>query len=248
VYPSLDDTEPESAFGVADGTLVADLAAYATTKALAGASDPEWRSGIKHDCARVMELERRDSGWVNGDGQVVDVEAEYLYPLFKSSDVARGRPRSARAVIVPQRRLGEDTMVLQDRAPKLWAYLSRYRSLLDGRRSSIYQGQPPFAVFGVGQYSFAPWKVAISGLYKRLCFTVLGPEARRPAMVDDTCYLLPFSSERDARRVARALGSDLAAEFFRARVFWDAKRPVNKSILQALDLHRLMRELGPCRT
>jgi hypothetical protein len=46
VYPSLDDTEPESAFGVADGTLVADLAAYATTKALAGASEPEWRSGI----------------------------------------------------------------------------------------------------------------------------------------------------------------------------------------------------------
>jgi hypothetical protein len=244
VYPSLDDNEPESAFGVADGTLVADLDAYTTTKALAGASDPEWRSGIKHDCARVMELERRGDGWVNGDGELVEVEPEYQYPLFKSSDVAQGRPRSDRSVIVPQRQLREDTTSLCARAPKLWAYLSRYRSLLDGRRSSIYRGQPPFAVFGVGQYSFAPWKVAISGLYKRMRFLVLGPEAHRPAMVDDTCYLLPFSSEEDARRAARALASDLAAEFFRARVFWDAKRPVNKAILQALDLRRLQLALG----
>jgi hypothetical protein len=126
--------------------------------------------------------------------------------------------------------------------------LDRYRNVLDGRKSSIYRGQPPFAVFGIGEYSFAPWKVAISGLYKRMRFTVLGPEGRRPAMVDDTCYLLPFPSEREARRAARALGSDLAAEFFRARVFWDAKRPVNKAVLQALDLRRLLRELGPRQT
>jgi hypothetical protein len=244
IHASLDDAEPEGAFGVADGTLVADMDAYASTRALAGSSDPAWRSGIKHDCARVMELERRGAAWVNGMGEVVDVEPGYHYSLLKSSDVANGRSCSDRSLIVPQRALGEDTTALRERAPKLWAYLSRHRDVLDGRKSSIYRGQPPFAVFGIGEYSFAPWKVAISGLYKRVRFCVVGPEERRPVMVDDTCYFLPFSNEPDARRAALALQSELAGQFFRGRVFWDAKRPINKAILQALDLDRLMHALG----
>lgn len=244
IHASLDDAEPEGAFGVEGGTLVADLAAYASTKALAGRSDPEWRSGIKHDCARVMELERRGSEWINGDGEVVDVEPEYCHPLFKSSDVANGRLGSTRSVIVTQRQLGESTAVLRERAPKLWAYLERHREFLDGRKSSIYRGQPPFAIFGVGDYSFAPWKVAISGLYKRLRFCVIGPERQMPAMVDDTCYFLPFSNEAEARVAARALESEPARLFFQGRIFWDAKRPINKAILQELDLSRLLRALG----
>ena len=112
------------------------------------------------------------------------------------------------------------------------------------RRSSIYRGQPPFAIFGVGEYSFAPWKVAISGLYKRVRFCIVGPEEGRPVMLDDTCYFLPFPNEPDARRAALALQSELAGQFFRGRVFWDAKRPINKAILQALDLRRLMHALG----
>jgi hypothetical protein len=31
-------------------------------------------------------------------------------------------------------------------------------------------------------------------------------------------------------------------ELFRARIFWDAKRPIAKDVLQRLDLRRLPRE------
>lgn len=245
VYPSLSAAAPERALGVVGGALVADLDAYTQTRGLAGASRPAWRSGIKHDCARVMELERRGSGWVNGvNGEVVDVEAEHRYPLLKGSDVVHGRSAARRAVIVPQRALGEDTTLLETRAPKLWAYLMRHRGMLDGRKSAIYRGQPPFAIFGVGEYSFAPWKVAISGLHKRVRFLVVGPWGDRPVMVDDTCYFLPFATEAEARRAASALSSELGETFFRGRVFWDAKRPISKSILQALDLDRLLVALG----
>ncbi len=240
VYASLEDTAPEAAFGMADGALVADLAAYRETQALAGASDPAWRSGIKHDCARVMELSLRGDAWVNGAGEVVDVEPGFRHPLFKGSDLANGRTRATRAVIVPQRLLGEDTTALRERAPRLWAYLSRHRDLFDARKSAVYRGQPPFAVFGVGPYTFAPWKVAVSGFSKRMRFCVLGPEGQQPAMVDDTCYFLPFASASEARRVARALEAEPARRFFQGRVFWDAKRPVNKGVLQALDLRKLM--------
>ncbi|XXY45053.1 class I SAM-dependent methyltransferase [Sorangium sp. So ce269] len=244
VYPSLEATCPESSFGVVDGTLVANPEAYSRTLSISGDCSPEWRSGLKHDCARVMELERRGDAWVNASGTPVDIEAEFRYPLLKSSDVANGRLSCERSVIVPQRALGEDTSTLRARAPKLWAYLSSHRDALAERKSSIYRGQPAFSIFGIGEYSFSPWKVAVSGLYKRLQFSVVGPHDGRPVMVDDTCYFLPFTKEEDARTVALALESELASEFFRGRVFWDAKRPISKSILQALDIQRLLVALG----
>ena len=94
-------------------------------------------------------------------------------------------------------------------------------------------------MFGIGAYSFAPWKVAISGMYKRSTFTVVGPHEGRAVVFDDTCYFLAFDDERSARRAATALMSRAASDFFRARIFWDAKRPITKSILQSLDLKAL---------
>jgi hypothetical protein len=245
VFASLEARVFETSIGVAGGALVADSASHDETRhlTLVGRTcDPEWRSGLKHDLARVMELVRREEGdggaWVNGLGEVVDVEDEIVFPLLKSSDVANGRTTPQRAVIVPQRALGDDTSRLPPRAR---AYLARHRGLFDARKSSIYRGRAPFAVFGVGAYSFAPWKVAVSGLYKRLAFVVVGPLRGRSVMLDDTCYFLPFDDERDARSAAAALASPLAERWFRGRVFWEDKRPIRKSLLQSLDLDALRR-------
>jgi len=233
----------ESALGVVDGVLVADAERFARTRHLAGTCAPEWRSGVKHDCARIMELERASAAapWRNGLGEVVDIEDELVHPLLKSSDVANERATPSRAMIVTQRSLGEDTAALRRSAPRAWRYLSQHRALLDARKSSIYEKQPPFAIFGIGSYSFAPWKVAISGLYKRSTFTVVGPHEGRPVVLDDTCYFLAFDDEAGARRAADALRSEAATDFFVSRIFWDAKRPITKGILQALDLQALLR-------
>ena len=243
VYARLDAAEPESSLGVVDGVLVADAERFVRTRHLAGDCDPEWRSGVKHDCARVMELARAAGDphgpWLNGLGERVDIESEVVHPLLKSSDVANDRAAPTRAMIVTQRSLGEDTRTLRARAPRAWRYLSRHRALLDARKSSIYDNQPPFAIFGIGPYSFAPWKVAVSGLYKRSTFTVVGPHEGRAVVLDDTCYFLAFDDERSARLAAAALRSDAARDFLGARIFWDAKRPITKSILQTLDLNAL---------
>jgi methylase of polypeptide subunit release factors len=248
IYASLDATKAESTFGITDGKIIADIDAYSRTRSLAGQSDPEWRSGLKHDCARIMELKNVAKEWRNGLDEIVDIEPRLLFPLLKSSDIANGRNTSMRAVIVPQQSLGEDTRLLEKSAPKLWRYLNKHAELLNGRKSSIYNGQPLFSIFGVGEYSFAPWKVAISGLYKRLRFCVVGPQKRRPVMLDDTCYFLPFSNEADAQKAAVALQSELAQDFFRGQIFWDAKRPISKAILQSLDLKRLLESVVAAST
>ncbi len=243
VHSSLDAAVPTSFVSFVDGVLVADLDAYRGSARLAGVSSPEWRSGLKHDCARVMELSHDGDAWKNGLGERVVIEEAFVFPMLKGSDLANGRLEPRRRVIVPQATLGQDTSGLRTRAPSAWAYLTAHGALLEARKSSIYRGRPAFSIFGVGEYAFAPWKVAISGLYKRLAFEVIGPYGGRPVLFDDTCYFLPFDTEVDARRAARVLASPSAREFFEARIFWDAKRPITKGVLQTLDLARLLREL-----
>jgi len=173
-------------------------------------------------------------------GEIVDIEDDYLFPLLKSSDIANGRLSATRQVILTQKALGEDTTHIRERAPKTWAYLNEHKFHFDARKSSIYKNQPPFAMFGVGPYTLAPWKVAISGMYKRLEFALLGPSNGRPILLDDTCYFAPFSSEKVAKAALDALRLPIVRDYFEARVFWDAKRPINKSLLQSLNLQALL--------
>lgn len=235
-YDRLDAPKPRRHLGVVDGQLVPDVPGYRRTRHLASTRPAPWRSGIKHDCAAVLELRPAPSGLVNGLGEPVDVEPDCLYPLLKSADVARGADRARRVLLLPQRRLGEDPATLARTAPRAWAYLDRHRARLDGRKSSIYTGRPPFSVFGVGDYSFAPYKVAIAGLYKRLTFTLVGPVGGRPVLLDDTCYFLAFDDRRAALAAHARLSSDDTRAFFEARIFWDAKRPITQALLRQLAL------------
>ncbi len=245
VFDGLGAAQPAGELGYVDGQLVADAARYRRWQHLIGESPYPWRSGIKHDCAAVMELRRVGGRLTNGLGETVEVEDRLLYPLLKSSELARdGDAPPGRMMIVPQRTIGEDTAQLAEAAPRAWRYLERHRAALDRRASSIYRGRPPFAIFGVGDYTFAPWKVAISGLYKKLRFRVIGPEAGKPVVFDDTCYFAACQSRAEAELVAALLGSDIAGEFFAAFVFWDAKRPITVELLRRLDLRRLADELG----
>lgn len=241
VFADLDATEPEAEVAVLEGRLVADARAYARAAPVMGRADPPWRSGIKHDCAKVMELRREGTRLRNGLGEPVDVEPALVHPLLKSSDLrGEDRPTPRCWLVLPQRCLGEDTTALERTAPRAWRYLLAHASALDARRSSIYRNQPRFAVFGLGEYSFAPWKVAISGLYKRAVFTLVGPDAEgRPMLLDDTCYFLGFPDEASAVTACWLLRSEPAQAVMQALIFWDAKRPITKALLDHLDLRAL---------
>jgi len=149
-----------------------------------------------------------------------------------------------RWVIVTQKTVGQNTDSIQTNAPKTWRYLNRHAALLDARRSRIYRKRPRFSVFGVGDYTFAPWKVGVCSLYKKLAFRTVGKHAGKPVVLDDTSYFLPCYSRAEAELVARLLNSDVAKDFFSAFIFWDAKRPITVQILGQLSLLSLASELG----
>jgi len=237
--------------GYRDGMILADLQAFERHEHLRQSHGIvpfyRWRSGIKHDCADVMELRISDAGLVNGRGEKADLEADFLYPMLKGSAVANGSAcMGNRYMIVPQRETGEPTHFIKQRAPKTWAYLCKHGDRLDRRGSSIYRNRPRFSIFGVGPYTFKPWKVAICGLYKRLDFMVVGPCGGKAVVFDDTIYHLSIESEQEARLVAHVLNSPHAKAFFEAFIFWDAKRPITVELLHRLDVLALAEMLG-CR-
>ena len=248
VYASLEASEPDSTFAVRGDRLVADLDSYDAYGHYYGTSPLKWRSGIKHDCSRVMELRAAHGTdmYINGLGEVVQLESDFLYPMLKSSEVVKGNPPS-RYMLVTQRTVGENTAGISDKAPFTWHYLESHGKILDARASSIYRNRPRFSVFGIGEYSFAPWKVAISGFYKRLAFRCVAPIDGKPVVLDDTCYFLPCQSEDAARELASLLNAEQAKGFFKSFVFWDAKRPITAGLLSSLDLSLLAADSTPWR-
>ena len=183
VYSDLSRRTKLANIGIVNGDLVADVDAYSELRDIDGLEYKKWRSGLKHDATKVMEFSCRDTSLENGLGEIVDLEDEYLYPLLKSSDLANDRLIPRKKVLVTQHKITDNTIQIRSTAPKTWRYLEAHSETLDRRKSTIYAKRARFSVFGVGDYTFAPWKVCISGLYKNLAFRVVGPHEGKPSFL-----------------------------------------------------------------
>lgn len=246
IYQNLTDNHPSHSIGFHDNLMLSNVEKYERLRYLKGIDySYTWRSGIKHDCSKVMEIERSGESYKNGFGELIKLENDYIYPMLKSSDVGNGDIRLGRKyMLVTQRFVGEDTISIKRTAPLTWRYLEKHDKELSKRASSIYRNRPRFSIFGVGGYSFSPWKVAISGFYKRLSFKAVGPYEKKTVVLDDTVYFLPCWSEDEANFITLLLNSQPAIDFLDSMIFWSDKRPITIDILKKLDLHALSKELG----
>jgi len=235
-YEDLSFARKVSELGIVNNELVFDIHTYKQLQSLDGGSHYTWRSGIKHDAASVMEF--------NGDQMPLHIEPDYLYPLLKSSDIANNRLTPRRRVLVTQKNPSDDTQKISTIAPRTWSYLLANAATLDQRKSIIYKKRARFSVFGVGDYTFAPWKVAISGLYKNCRFSVVGQHEDKPIVLDDTCYFIPCQTEEEARYICDILNSETCQKFLRSLIFFDSKRPITVDVLNRINFHHLIETLG----
>jgi hypothetical protein len=245
VFESLSSSSPIQTIGLRDSFLVADIPSYEKIKYLTDSDHYyKWRTGIKHDCSKIMELEKIGDGlYLNGLGETHELEDICLFPLLKGSDLANGKiPK--KFMLVPQTKIGQETTCLSKTAPKTWHYLNQHGGLLDKRGSSIYKDKPRFSIFGVGDYTFSNWKVAIPALYKKLEFSVIGPCQNKTIVFDDTVNFLPLDNAEEAHELAELLNSRTASKFYRSFIFWDSKRPITVQLLKSLDIDKLQSKTG----
>lgn len=231
-------TNHSERIGYYRGLLIHDLVNFKKLEYLYDSQPKkQWRSGLKHDCADIMILEKAGDCLVNGLGEKITLEDTFLYPLIKGSDVAQNRVEEIyQYILVTQKSMNDPTESIQKIAPRTWNYLQTHAEYFERRKSKIYKNRPQFAVFGIGDYTFFPWKIAICGLYKKLSFRLVGSLNYKPTIFDDTVYFLAFEKQQEAAQVFQFLTSSMVTEFYSSLIFWDEKRPIKTSILNALKL------------
>lgn len=232
-------------FGWLGDKFVSNIDSYVHTKEIDGECPFVWRQGLKHDCSTVMELNKVNGHYVNGLNEEVKLEEDLVYGILKSSDLKNTMINQTRKfTIVTQKKVGQDTKYIKSEYPETYQYLTEHQTSFDARKSSIYINKPLFSIFGIGDYSFKPYKVAISGFYKTFHFTLILPQDNKPVMLDDTCYLIGFDKIEFAVYALILLNSDTTAHFLQSITFADAKRTFTKDVLMRIDLLELANKIN----
>ncbi|MDC6350057.1 hypothetical protein PP178_00710 [Zeaxanthinibacter sp. PT1] len=223
-------------FGWYKDKFVYSIKDYDASSSIDGRSIFTWRSGVKHDCSKVMELKQVNGHYLNGLKEKVNLEENLVYGLLKSSDLKQEEANEYRKqTIITQRKIGQETAYIKTNYPLTYRYLSSNKKYFTKRKSSIYKNKPEFSIFGIGEYSFAPFKVGISGLYKSTHFTLVRPHNSKPVMLDDTCYFIGFSNLIDAQIAHFLVNSEIVQKFLKSIIFSDSKRSINKDTLMRID-------------
>jgi len=243
VYESIENKIYKYDIGVYNNIMVCNTKTFNTYDYL-GKSDYTWRNGIKHDCSKVMEFDIIGTKKINGYGENVDIEEDLIYPLLKSSDIANGKIEIRKNVLITQKYIGEETNYIKAKYPKTWQYLNDHTKDFEKRKSCIYRNKPMFSIFSIGNYSFYPYKIAISSLYKKINFKILYPTMGKPIMVDDTCNFLSCNTDAEANILYSLLTNQDVELFLKSLIFWDSKRPITTQILNSIDLRKVAHNNG----
>ncbi|MCF8298057.1 MAG: hypothetical protein K9J13_10970, partial [Saprospiraceae bacterium] len=172
-------------------------------------------------------------------GEEINLEKKLVYDLLKSSDLKENKTNKYRKLtIITQKKIGQETNYIKDELPLTYQYLSSHKDFFEKRKSSIYNDKPAFSIFGIGDYSFAKYKIGISGLYKSTHFTLVYPNNSKPIMLDDTCYFIGFDKLKMAEIAHYLLNSDLVQRFLKSIIFSDSKRSINKDTLMRIDFKK----------
>lgn len=240
IYDIDEPTDVIDIIKVKDGKLTSGLV---EVEDLGGSCELEWRQGVKHDVSKIMELVKvGDNTYKNGNKEEVELEDTIVFPLLKSSHFKSPviKNNFKKYVIVTQKKARQDTSFIKEVAPKTWEYLNKNKTLFDNRKSSIYNGAPDFSMFGVGDYSYAKYKVGVSGFYKKALFCLCYNEnnVEHPVMGDDTSYFLDFSDYDTAYTCMLLLNSKKVQDYLFSISFQDAKRPYTKKVLSSISLRK----------
>lgn len=202
----------------------------------------KWRDGIKHDCAKIMELTIENGQLKNNLNENVSIENTLLFPLLKSSNLKKPLiNETSKYIIVTQQKIRQNTNYIEIEAPKTWKYLNKNKKYFDKRKSKNFNNTPDFSIFGIGNYAFKKYKVVISSFKKIPLFSLVYGE--KAVMLDESCHYISFDNYDEAYITMLILNSQIVKEFLKNIAFLDSKRPYSKKILKRIDISKCLKIL-----
>jgi len=156
------------------------------------------------------------------------IEPTLLYPLLKGAsdfEACYLRPAHGLFALVPNDGITRDSYEAAEErvgsdCPKTGRYFRAYEELLRGRStwSNRMVNAPYYAIYNVGAYTFAPFKVVWAEQSGKFCAAVASSApvplaGMRPFVPDHKIFFVDFQEERRAYYLCGLLNSSLVREF-----------------------------------
>ena len=141
----------------------------------------EIRQGVKDDADNVFQFTSR--------AEIPGIEQKRIYPSIRSTHITRFGIDGYDHRLIPVNHPSGTGVNLKEQYPDTYQYLKRNESSLDERQSNVFDSGPFYTVFGVGDYTWAPYKVAWCRLGHNPEFAVLSGVDDDDDVVSEKCIV-----------------------------------------------------------
>jgi hypothetical protein len=152
----------------------------------------------------------------------VAIEPDLLYPLLRGRDVKRWKAEPSAYILMvqdPVKRRGIDENELKTKYPKTYLYLKRFEKILRERSAfkryftrkningRIVETGPFYSMFGVGDYTFAPYKVVWPNIASKISSAVVSLRDKKPIIPQHIITLIACESLEEAHYICALMNS-----------------------------------------
>ena len=197
-----------------------------------GTCEHDIRHGVKDDARAVYSIDR---------GQVDELEHDHVFPYIDSKHVVKYGLFGHDLRLVPMRTANEDNEAeLRETCPRTYEYLRSNRQPLDDRSSAWLERGPFYTMFGLGEYTWAPYKVVWCRLGFKPAFAVVstvGDEDVGEKMVvpGDHFMFIPTDNRDEAHFLCGLLNSSIYRKSM-VGVAGGGKSGLSKAVVDKLEL------------
>jgi adenine-specific DNA-methyltransferase len=190
------------------------------------------RHGLKDDANDVFGLDR---------ATLDDVESALVYPYIRSRHVRKYGLTGHDLRLVPMDAAGSDNETwLRETHPRTYEYLRGHRDELEGRSSSWLDDGAFYSVFGLGEYTWAPYKVVWCRLGFKPHFTVAStrsdPDLGEKLVIPGDHYMFIATDEAETAHALCALLNSAPYQRTLRDITSEGKASLSKAVVSELAL------------
>jgi hypothetical protein len=172
----------------------------------------------------ILVTNLNDASRTAVDSLNIALEPDFIYPYLRGRDVIKWGSNVETYILVPQlperpsKGVPEDKLIAK--FPRTHEYVHHFFQQLNER--AVYQkllapsGEPFYAMYNVGDYTFSPYKVVWKYVASSLKCSVISSRkdewlGEKVIVPDSKLVLVPFGSEAEAHYVCSLLNNSISA-------------------------------------
>jgi hypothetical protein len=155
------------------------------------------------------------------------IEKDLVYPAVSGGDIIPFGLKGNFYVLIsqdPHKRLPFPGLWMTTHVPLTYAYLRKFKEILLSRGSKVVrelaQQTEFYAMYGIGEYTFAKYRVVWKRMASKMVAAVLSrlrtPFGLKTAISTDTTSLFAVDDEREAHYLCGLLNSDVVDQYIRS--------------------------------